>query len=357
MKKNIQPRKSVLVAMSGGVDSSVAALLLHQSGYVVAGVTLTLWKEPSTSATCVDGTDASLKRAGEICKILGIDHFVIDRQRQFFTKIIEPFLLAYTTGSTPNPCWSCNRMIKWASLMAIAKGKGFDLVATGHYARIIQGAKRVELWKGVDENKEQSYYLSGLTANELQKTILPLGELTKDQVRTLASKNGLPVVDAKDSQDLCFLTDSNYRYFIRKFFPDGAAPGEIVDNDGNVLGAHAGLIDYTIGQRKRIRIASHEPLYVIRKDVKENRLIVGKAADLGRKAFTIHDVNYLQSIDDREYQVKVRYRSRAISAHIQSEGPELSVSLDHPALDLAPGQIAVAYDGDRVAVSGVISVF
>ncbi len=355
MKKESVTEKKVLVAMSGGVDSSVAALLLKQAGYVVTGLTLRLWKATDHQKGEFSTIDPAIDRAEEVCRILSIDHLVVDRKEQFFTQVIKPFLEEYQNGKTPNPCWHCNRCIKWSTLLEIANQMKIDYVATGHYARIVGQGGNMQLRTGLDENKDQSYYLSDLTASELSKTLLPLGELTKTQVREIARQNHLPNAETDDSQDLCFLVNADYRKFIRSQITEPIPIGEIVDDRGKVLGKHFGLIDYTIGQRKGIRIAAGEPLFVIGKDIQRNLLIVGPASDLGKTAFKITNINQLMKLERKHYEIMIHYRAKKKAGQVTVKENHCDIILDQPARDITPGQIAVIYDNDLVVLSGVIS--
>ncbi len=344
--------KSVLLAMSGGVDSSVAALLLQKAGYVVVGVTFRMWEEAEEHGA--EKKDNAIYRAQSVCRQLNIEHFVEDLRKPFRSKVVDRFMADYIEGRTPNPCWHCNRVIKWASLMATADRRGLDLVSTGHYARIIDLDGKKTLKMGICKEKDQSYYLSNLTQKELAKTILPLGEFTKSQVRTLAARNHLATADVKDSQDLCFLSDSDYRKFLREHSTRSIMGGDIVDPSGRILGKHTGLIDYTIGQRKGIRIPEKERLFVIGKEVSTNTLIVAPGTAMGVVEFTIRNVNQLIDLEKKQYEVKIRYRSRLMAARVTENDEHWTITLERPARDVSPGQVAVIYDGDLVVASGVI---
>ncbi len=354
MKNRSLSEKSVLVAMSGGVDSSVAALLLKQAGYSVTGVNFRLWnsRNPQNSITAEDSI--SILRVKEVCKQLGIDFYLIDLQENFRSLVIDPFVAAYSAGRTPNPCWACNRYIKWATLLKVAEEKEITFVSTGHYARVIKDGQHVQLKKAIDRNKDQSYYLSNLTQKELIRTVFPLGEFTKDQVRALARENRLPTADTDDSQDLCFLNDEDYRWFVRSYSKRVFLPGEIVDLQGKILGKHTGLLDYTVGQRKGIKIPFQEPFYVIKKDMANNQLIVGIRSELGKMEFILDHVNQLVELTKEAFTVKIRYRSRDLPARVIKQRDSLQIFLCEPARDLTPGQVAVVYDDDTVVASGII---
>jgi tRNA-specific 2-thiouridylase len=350
--------KKVVVAMSGGVDSSVAAALLVEQGYDVAGVMLKLWSDScgeSENACC---PPEAIAQAREVASVLGIPFYVLDTQDIFKKQIVDRFVESYRLGMTPNPCFDCNRMIRWGTLLGFALENGYEFMATGHYARLKrEDSGLTHLLKGVDETKDQSYVLSGLVQSQLAHTLLPLGELKKTQVRELARSKGLPVAEKHDSQDLCFVGDAGYRDFVRRHSPVTFMPGEIVNSRGMHMGMHAGLENYTIGQRKGLGAGNAQPLYVMQKDVNKNRLIVGTRSELGRSVFDVRQLHCLSEglKPDVEYKVKIRYRSTPMDCHVVlQEDSSLQVLLQQPAMDVTAGQIAVFYQGDEVMASGMI---
>jgi tRNA-uridine 2-sulfurtransferase len=353
-----QPLK-VVVAMSGGVDSSVAAVLMKQQGYDVTGMMLRLWTEPEKECDNACCTPESMAAARRVAAIIGIPFYVIDIRDLFRNEIVEFFIDGYRRGITPNPCLRCNQVIRWGFLMQEAKNLGADLLATGHYARLEKdGSGNTILKKGLDEGKDQSYVLSGLTQEQLRSTLLPIGGMQKSDVRELARKNSLPTAEKSDSQDLCFLAGDDYRNFLRRLSPEIMQPGPIIDIDGRQLGEHSGLPDYTIGQRKGLG-AIQEPYYVIRKDVEANALIVGKKDQLGSDTCFIERMNWI--VDDSistmsHISVKIRYKAPAVPAEISfRENGSLCVKFEKRLRDITPGQQAVLYHDDICLGGGLIS--
>ncbi len=273
----------VAVAMSGGVDSSVAAALLADQGYQVFGMMLRLWSEPGSEAANRCCTPDAMALAKQIAGQLGIPFYAIDAKDVFRETVVEYFLDGYTNGVTPNPCLMCNRHIRWEFLLNRAVALGADYLATGHYARIKrEEGQPVRLFRGLDPGKDQSYVLSVLNQAQLCRAVFPIGELQKTEVRELAEKYGLPSAGVKDSQDLCFLAGTDYPSFLTRHAPQSVNPGKIITRDGEILGEHNGLAFYTIGQRKGLGIAHPEPLYVLEKDAADNQLIVGTRDQLGK---------------------------------------------------------------------------
>ena len=347
----------VVVGMSGGVDSSVSAALLKDQGYDVIGMMLRLWsKEGSQNLCCAP--DAQ-EEARFIAGLLEIPFYVVDAQEKFYQSVVMPFIDDYAQGRTPNPCINCNRFIRWDFLLQRAKALGADFLATGHYARIKKtSADQYQLLKGQDIKKDQSYVLHVLTQKNLNQTIFPLGDLNKTQVRKLAGDYSLPVANRPDSQDLCFVGQGDYREFLRLKIPAAIKPGPIFDPDGSQIGEHTGLADYTIGQRKGLGISNTEPLYVIRKDIKQNALIVGSPDSLGRQEFFADQVNWISGEKPKERiqaDVKIRYKSREVPAVITVQNPtNVNVQLESPLPDITPGQAAVFYQGDLCLGGGII---
>jgi len=351
-------RRHVVVAMSGGVDSSTVTALLKEKGYQVTGMMLRMWSEDGKEEFNRCCTPDSIFAAKRVAAILGIPFYVIDAKTDFHSTIVESFLDGYAAGNTPNPCIHCNKKIRWGKLLDHALALGADLFATGHYARIIPAANgRSHLYTGVDATKDQSYVLSMLSQEQLRKTLLPLGDLTKKEVRAHATRLQLPVAEKADSQDLCFLGDSNYREFLKKYRPESLAAGPIMTSDGEVKGEHKGLAAYTIGQRKGIGIADQEPYYVVAKDITKNALIVGKKADLKVSRFMAVDFNWIGSIPKVEFsaEVMIRYRATRSAALIKTVEPgKVLVQMEEGRPDIAQGQLAVIYQGDEVLGGGFI---
>ncbi len=285
----------------------------------------------------------------------------MDAKLPFYQVVVEPFLDEYAAGLTPNPCIRCNRLIRWGFLLDQARAMGAEAFVTGHYARVEQKASLAVLRKGLDPAKDQSYVLAGLTKEQLGFTILPVGDFRKEDIRKKAASLEFESASKPDSQDLCFLSNDDYREFLARERPGAAGflPGDIVDSTGKVLGRHEGLIHYTIGQRKGIRIASAQPLYVIHKDLQGNRLVVGSLAESGVAEFMTGSINWLAEtspLGTRELTVMVRYRSRELVVKKMAETVDegWKVTLANPQVGIAPGQLAVFYQGDRVMGSARI---
>ncbi len=351
--------RHVVVAMSGGVDSSTVAALLVERGYQVTGMMLRLWSEEGKECSNRCCTPDSVFAARRIAAMLGIPFYVIDAQQLFYDKIVNYFINGYKSGETPNPCILCNRSIRWGFLLDHALSIGADAFVTGHYARLMKDpGGNVHLLKGVDKEKDQSYVLSMLSQSQLQKTLLPLGEMTKSEVRQHARRFHLPVAEKHDSQDLCFLGDENYRDFLMKYAPGCLHPGKITTLDGKEIGDHDGLAAYTIGQRKGIRIADTDPYYVIDKEYKSNTLIVGKRFQLGKKEIMINDFHWINNENvDKDFtaEVMVRYRANLHPALIRiSHNNDVQIHFDVPVRDITAGQLAVVYQGDEVLGGGFI---
>ena len=355
---------TVMMAMSGGVDSSVAALLLSEAGYAVTGATMKLFGsdvvESDCDSSCCSADDVEDARA--VCRRLGVSHYTFNFGDLFGEAVIDRFCAAYLGGTTPNPCIDCNRFLKFDALQRRRRELGLGFVATGHYARRAwdEQAGRWQLLRARDAAKDQSYVLYHLTQDALAHMLFPLGDLTKPEVRELARAHGFATAEKPESQDICFVPDGDYAAFVERRCGREAAfePGEIVDRAGKVLGEHAGLIHYTVGQRKGIGVAAPEPLYVFAKDAKANRLVVGTAAEVQVGEVAARDVNLIavERIEaPRAVTVKTHYRQRPVPATVEQTGDdELRVVFDEPQRAAAPGQAVVAYDGDVVVGGGTI---
>ncbi|HUW14301.1 MAG TPA: tRNA 2-thiouridine(34) synthase MnmA [Anaerolineae bacterium] len=353
----------VVVGMSGGVDSSVAAALLVEQGYEVVGVMLRLWAEPQeeelTSNLCC--TPEAVDSARDVAVALGIPFYLVNAEGPFRKHVVEPFIAAYGGGRTPNPCLACNRHIRFGYLLRYAQGLGAGYLATGHYARIGQGAVgdgALRLLRGVDAAKDQSYVLYMLGQDALSHLLFPLGNHTKPKVRQMARSRRLPVADREESQDLCFVGGGDYREFLRRQAPEAASPGPIVDQTGRLLGWHQGLAFHTIGQRKGLGIAASEPLYVLRMDVRHNSLVVGPASALGRAELTAGSVSFISDEWPSEHLVvtaRIRYRADSVPAVVWPLGyGRVRVVFDRLLRDITAGQAVVFYDGDTCLGGGII---
>lgn len=355
-------KKRVVVAMSGGVDSSVSAALLVEQGYDVMGMMLRLWSEPGAFDAQRDNrccTRDQMLDAHFVAKKLGIPFEVIDARDVFKAQIVDRFVEGYAQGITPNPCLSCNRHIRFGVLLNEALARAADFLATGHYARVTQGsAGAYQLRRGVDDGKDQSYVLSVLNQEQLRRAMFPVGAFTKPEVREMARRFGLPVASKNDSQDLCFVADGNYRRFLETYAAEAMQGGLIQLTDGTPVGKHSGLPNYTIGQRKGLGVAWNKPLYVLAKDSASNALIVGTRGELGTDSFHVEGVNWISGqspTEDLRVEVKIRYKAHPAPATIRPIGRiRVEVRLDEPLPDVTPGQGAVFYAGDMVLGSGVI---
>ena len=358
----------VVVAMSGGVDSSVAAVILKQQGYDVVGMMLRLWSESGKEDSNRCCTPDAMALARRVAAQLDIPFYVVDAKEIFRSTVVNYFLEEYLQGATPNPCLVCNRTIRWKFLLEHALAMGAEYMATGHYARLrsiqvnkseTQADEEKQLLRAIDRSKDQSYVLHVLNQEQLGKALFPVGEFPKDRIRKMAEELGLPTASRPDSQDLCFLAGEDYRKFIKRNAPERLKPGDIVNRDGIVLGEHQGLSFYTIGQRKGLGLASALPLYVLAKQAETNTLIVGLEKELGQNELTVDNVHWISGRSpDNSFraEVKIRYSAREVWAEIiPLEGGRIRVRFDQPQRDITVGQAAVFYDGDVVLGGGRIT--
>jgi tRNA-specific 2-thiouridylase len=354
--------ETVVVAMSGGVDSSVSAALLVEQGYNVIGMMMRLWSEES-----VDGygghnrccTPDQMADARRIASKLSIPFYVIDTREFFYKTIVEFFVDQHDAGMTPNPCLQCNRHIRFEWLLNHALSMEADFLATGHYARITTAEDgKKQLRKAYTLDKDQSYVLSVLTQEKLKKAMFPIGEYTKPEVRELAAKFGLPVASKGDSQDLCFLGDGDYRRFLKQHRPGMFEAGPITLSDGSEIGEHTGLPNYTIGQLKGLGISYHEPLYVLKMDRSNNTLIVGTRDELGTDSLTARNFNWIAGeppASEFSAEIKIRYKARPAPAIVSVlDDGRVRARFDEPLRDITPGLGAVIYQNDLCLGSGLI---
>ncbi|MDQ3471845.1 MAG: tRNA 2-thiouridine(34) synthase MnmA [Pseudomonadota bacterium] len=342
----------IVVAMSGGVDSSVVAALAASTGAQVIGVTMQLYDHGEAvrrSGACCAGQD--IYDAKQVADRLGIAHYVLDYESRFRSAVIDRFADEYARGRTPVPCSLCNQGVKFTDLIAFARELGADCLATGHYVRRIVNAGRPELHRGADPRRDQSYFLYGTTPEQLDFLRFPLGDLPKSEVREIALEQGLAVASKPDSQDICFVPDGDYAGLVKRMRPETDVPGDVVDLDGRVLGRHRGVVHFTVGQRRGIEIGgSPEPLYVVRIEPEARQIVVGPRAALAVERMRIEDLSWLGE-DQRQVSVKVRSLAPAVPALIEGEWVRFAT----PEYGVAPGQAAVFYDGSRVLGGGWIA--
>jgi tRNA-specific 2-thiouridylase len=354
--------KRVAIAMSGGLDSSVAAAILVAQGYQVIGLMLRLWSEPAegvsqrTNRCCTPDQMADARRVADQLKI---PFYVLDAQEFFHQNVVRFFIDEHLIGRTPNPCIECNRRVRFKYLLERALGLGADYLATGHYARVRHAAEGYQLLKAVDATKDQSYVLHVLGQEELARTLFPVGDFAKETVREMAAAYGLPVSGKSESMDLCFLGDGDYRRFIREHAPEAGRPGPIYSQSGELLGEHNGLVNYTIGQRKGLGFASGKPMFVIHKETAQNALVVGSREELGRHELFANDVNWVAGRPpDGAIQagVKIRYRAKAAPATVTAlNSKEAKVVFCEPVQSVTSGQGAVFYKDEVCLGGGIIA--
>jgi tRNA-specific 2-thiouridylase len=361
----------IAVAMSGGVDSSVVAAMLHREGHRVAGLTMQLWNQrrlPELSVEGATGRCCSLDDvydARQVAQHIGIPYYVVNFEKQFEDQVVKPFVTDYLAGRTPIPCTLCNNFVKFDDFIELARGVGASRIATGHYARLSfdEAGGRYRMHRAADRTKDQTYFLFGLTQDQLSRTLFPLGGLTKPEVRELARTLGVPVAEKSDSQEICFVPNGDYAAFIDAWFREQgrdreASRGEIVSLSGEVLGEHSGVHHYTVGQRKGLGIAGPEPLYVIATEPATQRVIVGRNDDLLRAEFEVAQVNWISIASPAmPLRALVRIRNKhvpAMATVTPLANDRVHVRFDEPQRAVTPGQGAVFYDGDLVLGGGWI---
>lgn len=356
-------RKKVMIGMSGGVDSSVAAALLLEQGYEVVGATLKLWDDKSEECGQLSGGCCSLDDVNDARMVafkLGIPHYVLNFKDVFRRNVVDYFVEEYLEGRTPNPCIACNRLIKFEGLLDKAKAMGFDFIATGHYARIDRNpvSGRMELHRGSFYNKDQSYVLYNFSQEQLSRTLMPLGDISKDMTREIAAKHHFSVAAKPDSQEICFVPDKDYAKFIENYTGIQSVPGNFIDKSGQILGTHKGIRYFTVGQRKGLGIAFGKPMFVSKIDPASNEVTLGEEQEIFKTALTAGNLNYIEipSLEGSiEIQAKIRYSAQPAAA-ILSPLTENTVKVlfEQPQRAITPGQSVVFYRGDSVVGGGTI---
>lgn len=356
-------KKKVVVGMSGGVDSSVAALLLKEQGYDVIGVTMQIWQDEGREFQEEQGGCCGLSAvedAEKVARMIDIPYYVMNFKDEFRRNVMDYFVEEYLRGRTPNPCIACNRYVKWESLLRRSMEIGADYIATGHYARVEELANgRFAIRNSVTATKDQTYALYNLTQYQLSHTLMPVGEFTKEEIREIARENKLPIAHKPDSQDICFVPDGDYAGFIQRAVPERVpGPGNFVTPDGTVLGRHLGITHYTVGQRKGLGLAMGHPVFVTEIRPELNEVVIGEAEDVFTKELTCRQINFM-SVENltqpRRVLAKVRYAHKGQWGLLEKTGEDtLKCTFEEPVRAVTPGQAAVFYDGEYVLGGGTI---
>lgn len=349
MNNNIE---KIFVAMSGGVDSSVAAYLLKQQQYKLIGATMCLGVPDEEGRAACCGPQAVLD-ARKVCDQLEMPHYVLDFSKYLYEYVVTDFINEYRSGHTPNPCVRCNRYLKFSELWKYAQSLGYQAIATGHYAKTGHYRGKTVLMRNRDIVKDQSYFLYSVPAEVIENIVFPLSELTKEEVRVIAEEAKLHVAHKAESQEICFIPDDNYRHFLQ-LHGVSDAPGYFTDTKGNVLGKHNGVFNYTIGQRKGLGIAVGSPMYVVKLDVEHNRVVLGMREELAAKGLIAHQINLFVEDFPETCTAKIRYTQKDVPCRVFREGNDLHIRFESPVDAVTPGQSVVLYDGDAVLGGGII---
>ncbi len=350
--------KKALIAMSGGVDSSVAAYLMQKAGYECVGVTMKLYDNEDIGMkqekTCCSLSD--IEDARSVAYNLGIPYYVFNFKDDFRDKVIDPFIRCYQNGMTPNPCIECNRHLKFEHLFRRAQALGCDVIVTGHYAKVVKNGERYELHKGADSSKDQSYVLYSMTQEQLAHTMFPLGEYTKTEIREIAEREGFFNAKKHDSQDICFIPDGNYRKFIEETTGEKSVPGNFVDKEGNVIASHKGYYGYTVGQRRGLGISAPEPYYVTEIRPETNEVVVGHKEELFRSSLIAEDFNWIEDVrEDEVIRARIRYHQVEQEATVRTlEDGKVEIHFLEPMRAITKGQAVVCYRADHVVGGGTI---
>lgn len=349
----------VVVAMSGGVDSSVTAALMAEAGFDVVGVTLQLYDHGEAvqkKGACCAGQD--IYDAKRVADTLSIPHYVLDYETRFREEVMEDFADTYLRGETPIPCVKCNQTVKFRDLLGTAKDLGAEAMVTGHYVRRVEGPNGSEMHRALDHSKDQSYFLFSTTREQLDFLRFPLGDMDKAETRRHAQRFALPVAEKPESQDICFVPNGSYARVVERLRPGACDPGDVVDLEGNVLGMHDGIINFTVGQRRGLGVAAGSPMYVVKIEPDQKRIVIGPKDALLCHAIRVTEMNWLDHAPltdkPRRVQVKVRSTTEPVDADIYQDGDQIHVKFVEPQAGVAPGQACVAYEGDKVLGGGWI---
>ncbi len=354
-------KEKVVVGMSGGVDSSVAAYLLKKEGYEVIGVTMKLWQHNGGMENAEkNSVHSAIDDAKKVSDMLGIQHYVVDFENEFKSKVVDYFINEYVNGKTPNPCIVCNRYVKWEAMLAVCENFGADFIATGHYGKIerFPATGRFSIKNCDIQNKDQTYALYSLTQEQLSKTIMPLGTYGKHDVRKIAREIGLAVADKPDSMEICFISDDNYGRFIEKSLDKRMVSGNFVDMDGNFIGKHKGIVNYTIGQRKGLGVSFGKPMFVYEIRPEKNEIVLCENEDLFKKTVFAKNINFMafETIEGEiEAEAKIRYNHKKSKCRVSIiNGDTIKCEFEQPQRAATPGQALVVYDGEYIICGGTI---